>query len=148
MTLMAVRFQRATEDKYFRVTYQFNPEFVGFPPPERVKWSVNDWHRDRIHADPEKVAYVDRLKVWGREWKRNVDLGFAGELDKTKIAQPSVSPSFPFDITPAAGGKNTSPTGERGDIEARLTRLKKLHDEGLISDSEYAEKRQEILKGL
>ena len=148
LTLMTVRFQRATEDKYFRVSYQFNPEFVGFPPPERVKWSINDWHRDRIHADPEKVAYVNRLKVWGREWKRNVDLGFAGELEKSKIAQPSVSPGTLIDIAPAAGGETTPATDREGGIEARLTTLKKLHDEGLVSDSEYAEKRQEILKGL
>ena len=147
LTLMAVQFRRATEDKYFRVGYLFNPEFIGFPPPERVKWSVNDWHRDRIHTDPEKVAYVDRLKVWGREWKRNVDLGFAGKLDKTKISQPFVSPGIPLGIAPAAGGE-TTPTTKGDDTEARLRKLKGLYDQGLISDSEYSEKRKQILKGL
>ena len=63
-----------------------------------------------------------------------------GELEITKTRKTFASP----ERTP-----KTVISGEKkGDIEARLTTLKKFHDEGLITDSEYAEKRQEILKGL
>ena len=34
------------------------------------------------------------------------------------------------------------------DAAERLTSLKELHDQGLITDSEYAEKRQSIIDGL
>ena len=34
------------------------------------------------------------------------------------------------------------------DTASRLAELKKLHDQGLITDRDYAEKRKEILKGL
>ena len=88
------------------------------------------------------------MKLWGREWKRNVDAGFEGELEKSKIAQPSVSPGAPFDIAPAAGGEIKPATGGGGDIEGRLRKLKKLYEKGLITESEYAKKRREILKGL
>ncbi len=90
----------------------------------------------------------DRLKVWGREWKRNVDAGFAGKLDKMKIAQPSVSLTAPFDIAPAAGRDATPATAGGGNIEARLKKLKGLFDQGLITESEYSEKRINLLKGL
>ena len=148
ITMIVVQYRKTDNSKQVSLNYYFNPEFEGFSPPKQASWRANDWHRDRIYLDPEKVAYVDRLKLWGREWKRNVDAGFEGELEKSKIAQPSVSPGTLFDIAPAAGGEIKPATGGGGDIEARLTTLKKLHDEGLVSDSEYAEKRQEILKGL
>ena len=148
ITMVAVKYRKTDNSKQVSLNYYFNPEVEGFSPPKQASWRANDWHRDRIYLDPEKVAYVDRLKLWGREWKRNVDAGFEGELEKSKIAQPSVSPGTLIDIAPAAGGETTPATGGEGDIEARLTRLKKLFDGGLITDSEYNEKRREILKGL
>lgn len=147
ITMIGVNYRRADSTKQVYLNYKFNPEVEGFSPPKQASWRTNDWHRDRIHTDPGKVAYVDRLKVWGREWKRNVDAEFEGELDKTKIVQPSVLPGIPLDIAPAAGGE-TTPTTRGDDTEARLRKLKGLYDQGLISKSEYAEKRKQILKGL
>ena len=80
LTLISVEYRRTDRDKYVWCSYLFNPEHEGFAPPERVKWSVNDWHRDRIGSDPQKVAYIERLKSWGREWKTQVDAGFLGKL--------------------------------------------------------------------
>lgn len=40
------------------------------------------------------------------------------------------------------------PVSEGGDIEGRLRKLKKLYEKGLITESEYADKRREILRGL
>ena len=69
-----------------------------------------------------------------------MDAGFLGKLEVTKTRR-TFAPPEQTQRAVTSGKK-------KGDIEQRLTRLKKLFDEGLITDSEYAEKRQEILKGL
>jgi hypothetical protein len=55
---------------------------------------------------------------------------------------PTVVPVPPAPVAPVA-----APPAEQ-DAEARLTRLKRLYDKGLITKSEYDKKRAEILKGL
>ncbi len=145
--MIYVAYYKADSTNYLSLRYYFNPDVEGVEPDPTAGWGYSEWHRNRINADPKKVAYIERLKLWGREWKRNVDMGFAGRLDQTKIVQPSVSPSTPLDIAPAAGGE-TTPTTRGDDTEARLRKLKGLFDQGLITKSEYAEKRIDLLKGL
>jgi len=45
-------------------------------------------------------------------------------------------------------GAAGSGQGPAGSVQARLEQLKALHDQGLITDSEYQAKRQEILKDI
>ncbi|MCH8097128.1 MAG: SHOCT domain-containing protein [Proteobacteria bacterium] len=95
-----------------------------------------------FHRYPPSVPSItrSRLKSWAREWKPKVDAGFLGELEVAKRKETFAPP----EQTPKA----VTLGEKKGDIEARLTRLKKLFDESLITDSEYTDKRQEILKGF
>lgn len=47
--------------------------------------------------------------------------------------------------TPAPNTQSREPASE---TEERLTTLKRLHDKGLITDTEYEQKRAEVMKGL
>lgn len=49
---------------------------------------------------------------------------------------------------PDQGGVAGVATSDTGDLAADLRQLQALKDEGLLTDDEYAEKRQEILKRL
>jgi len=60
-------------------------------------------------------------------------------------AVPAMAPVPPAAPVPAAAPP--APAAEQ-DAEARLTKLKRLYDKGLITKSEYDKKRAEIIKGL
>ena len=49
---------------------------------------------------------------------------------------------------PEQGGVAGPPTSDAGDAAASLRQLQALKDQGLLTDPEYGEKRQEILKRL
>ena len=84
ITMIAAKYRRADNSKQVYLNYYFNPEDEGFSPPKNASWRANDWHRDRIYLNREKVAYIERLKSWGRKWKPKVDAGFLGKLEATK----------------------------------------------------------------
>lgn len=70
---------RFGDKSYFvDASYLFNPEAEGFAPPQIAEWSTSDWHRDRVYMDPDKVAYIDKMKAWGRDWYPKVKAGFEG----------------------------------------------------------------------
>ena len=94
-----------------------------------------------FHPNPPG-GYLSRddIKSWGKRWKPKVDAGFAGKLEKAKSAQRPARPSGQSEIAPSSG--------EKSDIESQLTKLKGLYDRGLITETEYAEKRKELLKGF
>ena len=95
-----------------------------------------------FHPYPPGSASVtpDDIKTWGRKWKPKVDAGFLGKLKMFKTKETLAPPGQ----TP----KTVTSGEEKGDIEQRIIRLLKLYDEGLISDSEYFQKRNRILLGL
>ncbi len=90
-----------------------------------------------FHPYPPGSASVtpDDIKTWGRKWKPKVDAGFLGKLEVTKTKETLAPPE-------------QTPGEEKGDIEQRIIRLLKLYDEGLITESEYFRKRNQILEGL
>ncbi|WP_210395520.1 hypothetical protein [Motiliproteus sediminis] len=60
------------------VQYYFNPEYgTRIAPAPRVGWAQSPWHRDNLHRDPLKQAYVEQVKMWSGEWYEQVKLGFA-----------------------------------------------------------------------
>ena len=69
----------------------------------------------------------------------------------TAPAVPVPAPTVAATPAPAASPKGTTATGEDAAYEAkaqRLRTLKRLRDENLISEAEYQEKREAILKTL
>ena len=86
------------------------------------------------------ISTRENLKTWAMHWKPKVDAGFLGELEVTKTKETFAPP----EQTPKTGTSGE----EEGDIERRIIRLLKLYDEGLITESEYIEKRNQILEGL
>ena len=86
-------------------------------------------------APPSQFMTRWEAKSWGARWKPKVDAGFLGKLEVTTTRGTFAPPA-------------QTPGEEEGDIEQRIIRLLKLYDEGLITESEYIEKRNRILEGL
>lgn len=137
-----LQYYKADSTNYLNIRYFFNPDVEDINVDKTLGWPYSEWHRSYIDDHPEKVAYLERLKLWGRKWKRKVDAGFQGKLNiystKSKKAAPPIKQSaIPVPLS-----------GKPGDIETRLIRLKELFDKGLIDEVDYNEKRRQILKGL
>jgi len=48
--------------RFVSVWRYYNPEAAGFAPSAQVAWSENDWHRDRVGDDQDKIAYIEARK--------------------------------------------------------------------------------------
>lgn len=51
---------------FVTVRYMINPDFAGIAPDNRTAWNQSLWHKDNISASPERVKYVDALKLWSK----------------------------------------------------------------------------------
>lgn len=80
VTMITAQYRRSGRGKFMSLNYYFNPELEGFAPPQQADWLTSDWHRDRYYRDPEKRAYIEKLKKWATEWDSQVDKGFRGVL--------------------------------------------------------------------
>lgn len=72
-------------------------------------------------------------------------LTFGSTASPAQATAPAPSSTPASAATPALPMSNTGPASE---TEERLTLLKRLHDKGLITDTEYEQKRAIVLKGL
>ncbi len=61
---------------------------------------------------------------------------------------PSLPSQETSSVPPSPTTKPAEPAAQANDVEGRLKVLKNLHDKGLITDTEYEQKRAELLKGL
>ena len=82
--MIGVTFLRVDGGQFLKLRYTFNPEAIG------VKSTASEWHRDRYHYDPKKVAFVDKLKNWGQEMLPLVRQG-----TKQSLAANVVMPQIP-----------------------------------------------------
>ena len=132
-----VRYQKADVNALLQASYHFNPEVDGFPPPKETIWATSDWHRNQMYLDEKKVAYIDKIKRWGTAFDSKVTAGFERKLNTTVVAPMAQNPTE----------RSPAPTVSRG-VEGKLSKLKDLHNKGLITDEEYSSQKKEVLEGL
>jgi hypothetical protein len=96
-----------------------------------------DWLRLNINA----VLTARAVPVF----PSSTPLTFGATASQVQVTTPATVP-------PEAASVPTktlaTPSSSASEAEQRLIILKRLHDEGLISDAEYQEKRAEAMKGL
>ena len=71
----------------------------------------------------------------------------AAASTEAQPAVPAAKAATPAATTTSSPAKKSSAAGS-DEIEDRLTRLKALHDRGVISDEEYATQRKRILESI
>ena len=104
---------------------------------------IGGWEHGKIHGRgtttyvwPHKKAGLKFFEVWDEG-----ELIYAIE----KIESPLISIPPP---NPRVLKNKKHRRASTGDLESRPTKLKSLHDESLVSKSEYNAKKAEMLKGL
>jgi hypothetical protein len=131
-TMITAQFTRATPYHLMEIWYYFNPEIDGFAPSADSSWSGNDWHVDVIGKDPRKVAYVEEIKKWSTAMVTWIQGGFEGQLP---AGQPVPQP---FATT-------RGPESKPAKAEDRLRELKRLRDQGLITQEVYETEQRRVL---
>lgn len=64
------------KNKYLDVVYLLNPEIEGFESLNETNWGTSEWHPLRIDNDPQKKAYIERLKEEGAIMHEKIRVGF------------------------------------------------------------------------
>lgn len=55
-----------------------NPEAAGMGPTDRGTWKNSPWHPRLIAKDPERVAYIEKVKAWDAVFVASVRESFMG----------------------------------------------------------------------
>lgn len=118
---LVVSYKKAqTDKKFINIYYGFNPEKKGI---DRYTY----WDSDTYQTDKKKADYINMLKSWGRDWNDKVDTGIKGKLPKQTI--------------------QTTDSGS-DEVTNKLKKLKKLANDGIITNADYEKKKQAILDSL
>jgi hypothetical protein len=98
----------------------YDPAAEDIRPVREVAWAVSDWQKDRMLADPAKVAYIEKVKAWGADWHKYIKAGFQKTFNAPSVvisatplkapepvaaparaSQPAVSTAPPAPAAPA-----------------------------------------------
>lgn len=74
--MMSVRFTRAENWGLLEVRYAFNPEEEHITSGDVAGYTDSDWQPATIDRYPEKVAYVDKLRLWAANFWPKVKAAF------------------------------------------------------------------------
>ncbi|MCP3933558.1 MAG: hypothetical protein GY705_31205 [Bacteroidetes bacterium] len=66
---------RYNKRRYLKVSYFYNPEAYGIAPVENTEWEYSDWHMMRVDHFPEKVVFIERMKVEGTKMHERIKQG-------------------------------------------------------------------------
>ncbi|MCP3930460.1 MAG: hypothetical protein GY705_15315 [Bacteroidetes bacterium] len=61
--------------RYLVVSYFYNPEAYGIAPVEHTTWKYSDWHMMRVNHFPEKVEFIEMMKVEGAKMHERIKQG-------------------------------------------------------------------------
>jgi hypothetical protein len=63
---VSLEFNRSEKWGWLRVMYLFSPEAEGISSKPVSNYRDSDWHSANIVRFPEKMAYANKLKLWGK----------------------------------------------------------------------------------
>lgn len=80
VTEIGARFHMATREHAFRVSYNWNPDYILRPPAPQKVWVFPDWAGGEARTEPRKVAVLNALKRWAEDWYPAMTEAFAGRV--------------------------------------------------------------------
>jgi hypothetical protein len=76
--LITAGFQQAEQWGELSAGYMFSPEKDGIASNVVPTFRDSDWYKPNLQRYPEKVAYIDKLKVWATNFSPKFQAAFAG----------------------------------------------------------------------
>ncbi len=67
-TALATVYDKYENGDFVQVRFWINPELAGQKPSKIAdSWIRNDWHKDRVAKDAEKLAYLGKFVGWAKQ---------------------------------------------------------------------------------
>ncbi len=67
---------KKSRGKFLEFDYFKNPAGAGFDPPKHTYWGTSEWHPLQLKHDPQKVDYIEKLKLEGATMHEKIHKGF------------------------------------------------------------------------
>lgn len=152
---LTVRYTRYGDgDKFYIFEIHVFPSTYGLENPVISVLSASPWAAHNYVNDPEKVRFIDALKAYAEtvviDLDRAYDTGHGGGPIKAFAYNRTDQASKLVATDPGSTISSERPAGNdaSSSIEKRLSGLKKIYEQGLLSKEEYDEKRKSILNSL
>tara|TARA_B100000965_G_scaffold384370_1_gene384525 strand:- start:668 stop:1561 length:894 start_codon:yes stop_codon:yes gene_type:complete len=123
------------------MSYYYNPEVDGLPPPKNNTWDTSEFHSSKIHMFPEHEAFLKKFKsVSASLVKRFNELNNIKESISLNPSKYIVGASI---NTETQENKTTNDSSE--DLVSKLKTLKELLDAGVITEEEFEKAKKKLL---
>ena len=131
-------------DKFAIIRFHVFPSTYGLENPRVGIINTSPWHPSNINSDPDKSKFVEALKNYSELLVTHLDLAYeTGSSNSPMPAfQYKIAASVATQEAPKqAVNSNTGVTSK----EQKLRDLKKLFDQGLVSQDIYQDQQKKIL---
>ncbi|MFL2886477.1 MAG: SHOCT domain-containing protein [Candidatus Pelagibacter sp.] len=123
------------------MSYYYNPEVDGLPPPKNLTWDTSEFHASKVHMFPEHEAFLKKfIKVSASFVKRFNELNNIKESISLNPSQYLTDASIK---TEEKKNKTTNDSSE--DLVSKLKTLKELLDAGAITQEEFEKAKKKLL---
>jgi hypothetical protein len=143
LNLIEVGVRIADRSAFLTARWRFNPELDGISPPKSELWARSEFNKLNISNYPDRMKYIDKMRAYGREWYPLARKGFSNKLP-AMAEYPSPESDIISSLVPP-NKSDANPVVAQGTVEERLQKLKALFDKRIITQSEYDQKRREVL---
>ena len=129
-------------NKVWGAKYFYNPELDGVPKPKNLEWETNEFHVQRIQEYPKHEEFIKKYISISAEFinEFNFTHKIKGTNKLSLQAQDYITnASINVEI------EKESNTNETSTIAEELNALKKLLDDGILTQAEFEKGKKKIL---
>ena len=136
------RHNYAKGSKLYDMGYFYNPELDGVPKPESLEWDTNEFHMQRVMNYPKHEEFLKKFI--------SVSASFIDRFNKLNKVTGSLTLDASSFITEASintAEEKVSDNKQNVDKEIikEIKTLKKLLDEGVITQEEFTKAKKKLL---
>lgn len=129
--------QYSKGSKFFESSYYYNPELDGVPKPKNIQWETNEFHVQRVKNYPKHEAFLKKY------------IGISASLINRFNQNHKVKGSLTLDASSLANPLNIvtedSISASKDNLIEDLKNLKKLLDDGVITQEEFKKAKKNLL---
>ena len=123
------------------MSYAYNPEVDGLPPPKYTTWDTSEFHMSKVHKFPEHEAFLKKF------------ISFSASLVKRFNELNNIKESISLNPSQYLAGasinteeKNNETNNDSSeDVVSKLKNLKELLDAGAITQEEFKKAKKKVL---
>ncbi|MBB42349.1 MAG: hypothetical protein CMM44_01145 [Rhodospirillaceae bacterium] len=139
----------SSDENLIRIRLYLSTEAAGFPREPKFSYSDSPWMPNNIATHPKKKKFVDQAKGWARSWNDLITKGINNQLTLGAVQSHSTITGMYHKTSRATlPTQKGSGSDDKGDVTAKLKKLKAMFEAELITQDEYEAKKSEILSSM